>query len=244
MPLNITLHLNLKIYLLQGVLLLTLFSCDDKPESIHSGPYYLEEGKDYIYFEEGSEWHYWNSIDGSIDTVIMTYSNIELKRFPCDDPSKDRSVTKEMYTARYRQDEEREVRITTIEPWGCNPYGDLAPYFEINAVVFELPSLSPVGAVENFFFPFETSHVAGGGSYDTRFIQLHDTMEVQGIVYPQVAEFYIDRNPTWNRYPSRYYWSKGYGLIKKVRYGARFSADSNKIQETIEAVFTNVTLKE
>ena len=48
--------------------------------------------------------------------------------------------------------------------------------------------------------------------------QVHDSLQVQGQWYYDVAEFEVDIDYVWDNKITKYYWAKHVGLIKREKY--------------------------
>lgn len=68
-----------------------------------------------------------------------------------------------------------------------------------------------------FYYPFDLSQ-SGNSGQDVVFNQLHDSLQVKGQWYYDVAEFEIDNDWIWGTKftdHTKYYWAKHVGLIKR-----------------------------
>ena len=194
------------------VVTFSLVNCNPDDEPINSGPVLLGEGRDYIIFPEGSWWKYENTKTGEIDSIVMTSSSEELITYGCGES--DNSLVKENFNMRANSETIcRSLTFRIRQAWGCQPANKLNHYFEF--LVKDGCARSSESAL--FYYPFDLSK-SGVSGQDLFFRAFHDSLEVLGVWYDEVAEFELDKDFIWDRKITKYFWAKGVGLIRREQY--------------------------
>ena len=203
-----------KLILLLAILPYIFTSCveeDNLPQYL--GEFKLgPEGEAYIKFEPGSYWIYENTKTKQLDTAIMKWYTSYMANFD----GERRKYSREQIEFRW-QTTRGEFRFSH-----GNVYQDLTSDSTWNKSVrhwgFALtgPSGIPSDVVS---LPPNLDVVSGSTSGQrTSIVKIHDSLQVQGKWYYQVAEFEVNPDPAMNGRIGKYFWAKGIGLIKREKF--------------------------
>ena len=195
------LHAFLLLLIASGI----LSSCDpDDDFEIVNGEYRLgAEGESYIKFEPGSYWVYQNDQTGERDSMTMKWYHSEMLHF------------KGHRNNFYREDIDLDMGHYTFDLQ--HPFVDATPSPMAHVFVFYVQGrqFSRSGI---FFYPFDENLQGGNSGQITVLNQVHDSLQVQGQWYYDVAEFEVDRDYIYRTLQTdhtKYYWAKHVGLIKR-----------------------------
>ena len=188
---------------------LTLSNC--KPEQPDPPPtdlgfFGLGEVKDYQYFKEGSWWVYRNSINGKLDTQIVTDVFIDTVY----QSTKKQKVAIEDLDYTVYSKSTKWIYYNYNHPGGISiPNWKWSYYMNTNKHGKDFG-----GEIETFFYPFKIDNGTGSS------ISFQDTLKIftlLGKTYHDVAVFFI-RHDYIEDYPlsghsAKYYWAKGLGMV-------------------------------
>jgi hypothetical protein len=202
------------------VFLLLFATCKPKPSppDQYSGPYYLTEVRDYIYFKSGTWWVYENSLTLTRDCVYVTRTDTAFARVK-HQKSKDGDPYYHYvdYTAfqsfMYSTYNKCELRLNS---WGVGTEG--FTYGIQKSYTCQLPH-SNTSLLHIFMYPFNRS---GAGLSASEII---DSLTVKNKTYYNVVVFENTRESDHSLIPMndrnyngasklKYYWAKNYGIIK------------------------------
>jgi hypothetical protein len=179
----------------------------------HYGPYYLGEVKDYLYFKPGSYWVYQNDLSGQLDSIYT---------ISCD------TAFNEVKGKYYKW---ISLSYTSIKFWLRSDKYRIDYYYEEQKRVPDITDFSYGHALYRFpyhdsnsNFPHHCFSYPFTKSYSPLFKEFIPSMIIKGKTYTDVAifELKLDKSvsmPTLS-FPhsdyglTRYYWSKGHGLVQ------------------------------
>ena len=200
-----------KLILLLSLLPFILTTCkDDEPQYL--GEFRLgAEGEAYIKFEPGSYWVYENDMTGERDSIVMDYYRSKMRHF--------QGLEREYYREdiSFKWESNNGVYIFN----SVHPFADLTPEsaFQSNSRHWAMPCNRQVVGPSAIMHMPPTLTSGGGVSGQLSTHRLtHDSLQVQGEWYYDVAVFEVDNDPLLDNKPSKYYWAKNVGLIKKEKF--------------------------
>ena len=200
-----------KLILLLSLLPFILTTCkDDEPQYL--GEFRLgAEGEAYIKFEPGSYWVYENDMTGERDSIVMDYYRSKMRHF--------QGLEREYYREdiSFKWESNNGVYIFN----SVHPFADLTPEsaFQSNSRHWAMPCNRQVVGPSAIMHMPPTFTSGGGVSGQISTHRLtHDSLQVQGEWYYDVAVFEVDNDPLLDNKPSKYYWAKNVGLIKKEKF--------------------------
>ncbi|MGB0430839.1 MAG: hypothetical protein ACPGLV_10220, partial [Bacteroidia bacterium] len=179
------------------------------------GPYYMGEFLWYVYFDEGTEWVYKGKNERGktvYDTVRVTSSTLDTVRCADGEPNHWK-VTRQyvnyaMTSSFFRTEIYHNLRA-------CGGILNFVDTSHQHRMILDRLVWSE-GQIVGFFTDRE-----GMKSYDvTTYEGLQNGIKAGGKTYDNVAVFYVkdDASWDWDGWPSRYYWAKNVGIIKRVNY--------------------------
>jgi len=196
-------------FLISLALCLQLISCkQEKHDPLDLGFFPLGEVKEYHNFKPGSWWVFRNSLNGNLDTLILTMSTIdtfsessELRKYTIEDLQ----YTISSKTTKWIYDNSPPSYTTPDAAnwqWGYN----------MNTTKH---GMGFGGVVETFFYPFRKNN--GIGKFGISFQDTLKSFTLLGNTFHDVAVFFVS-NDYIEDYPLRghsakYYWAKEVGLI-------------------------------
>ena len=201
------------LILIASVLSFSLHSCkDDEPQYL--GEFRLgAEGESYIKFEPGSYWVYENDISGERDSVVMEYYRSEMWHF---------EGLKREY---YREHIAFKWTRNGIGSWifrTTHPFTDLTPEQTWQNSVNNWGFVTSPGAASPstiVFVPISENGAGGAlGGTGMHLDSTKDSLQVSDEWFYDVAVFEVDNDPIFDSKPSKYYWAKNVGLIKKENF--------------------------
>lgn len=197
------------ITLLLAISTILLPSCnpdDDQPKYL--GAFTLgAEGEAYIKFEPGSYWIYENDVTNERDTQVMLYYKSKMLHFKGKRNEYDREDIEFSWQG----------NSGTYQFENGQPYVDATPAPLVEAMQFECSRLG-FGVSSLFYFPFNPEWGGRTSGQISKFRTLHDSLQVSGNWFYDVAEFEVDKDWIWKGENNKYFWAKNVGLIKKERY--------------------------
>lgn len=202
------------------VILLLFATCKPKssPPDQYSGPYYLTEVRDYIYFKSGTWWVYENSLTQARDCVYVTRTDTAFARVK-HQKSKDGDPYYHYvdYTAfqsfMYSTYNKCELRLNS---WGVGTEG--FTYGIQKSYTCQLPH-SNSSLLFIFTYPFNTSGIDFSTSEIINNVKVKDNTYNNVVVFENRSESDLslipmnDRN-YYSAYKLKYFWAKNYGIIK------------------------------
>jgi hypothetical protein len=201
-----------KLILLLSLLPFVLTMCkDDEPQYL--GEFRLgAEGEAYIKFEPGSYWVYENDMTGERDSIVMEYYRSKLRHF--------QGLEREYYREdiSFKWESNNGVYIFN----SVHPFADLTPEsaFQSNSRHWAMPCNKQVVGPSAIMHMPPTLTSGGGVSGQISTHRLtHDSLQVQGEWFYDVAVFEVDNDWIWNTFNTnhtKYYWAKNVGLIRRV----------------------------
>lgn len=169
----------------------------------------LGEIKEYHYFQPGSWWVYKNMISGELDTVVMARSNIDtipvgnnIRKFSYEDITY--TTTSITLKENYRHYNRYGLSAEPID-WKYFYYISRSRISDKNG--FE-------GIQYTYIYPYE-NFIGGQNS-----IHLEEKIEnysLSGFNFNDVLVFQIEGDGSWDSYPTKYYWAKNVGLVKREK---------------------------
>ena len=180
----------------------------------------LGEAKDYLYFKTGSWWVYKNSYTNELDTMILTYC--QLDTFHAENSL--RKVDYELISFTIQSLRDNAIYVTNSYDWDIDlPSFRQAWTIECRRNGGFYNNYYGVGSLisNQFYFPFDKSGRLAGVA-KTLFESHVDSLVIEGKVYRDIVKFSVEYDGTYpfpNRYISDnghsvYFWSKNYGLIR------------------------------
>ena len=204
------------LYLLSTALLLLNACKPDKPEEQkYLGNYPLGVVKDYLYFKPGSYWVYECDSTGELDSQVM---------LRCDTPWIRKSFIDYQFIEYSKYSFPFKTSFSTFEYSNDILYCEKCKRGLSTLIAFKSPSNTALDCT--FFFPFDSSMAAAGGSSPTYYKGHYDSMQVLGRWYKDVRVFKVQATSGWIKLNSwrlpnlnhltsvEYYWSKYMGLIR------------------------------
>jgi hypothetical protein len=199
-----------KLILLLSLLPFILTTCkDDEPQYL--GEYRLgAEGEAYIKFEPGSYWVYENDMTGERDSIVMDYYRSEMRPFQ----GLEREYYREHIEFGWKKNTAGSYRSYCI-----HPFVDLTPDATWHESVrswyfYTSPEAASAGTIVSVPINKDISNGIANG-YQSSFL---DSLQVQGEWYYDVAVFEVDNDWIWDSKPTKYYWAKTVGLVKKEQF--------------------------
>ena len=202
------------LYLLSTALLLLNACKPDKPEEQkYLGNYPLGVVKDYLYFKPGSYWVYECDSTGELDSQVM---------LRCDTPWIRKSFIDYQFIEYSKYSFPFKTSFSTFEYSNDILYCEKCKRGLSTLIAFKSPSNTALDCT--FFFPFDSSMAAEGGSSPTYYKGHYDSMQVLGRWYKDVRVFQVQyaggfiepKNiKTWGDGQITYYWAKNVGIIRQ-----------------------------
>jgi hypothetical protein len=202
------------LYLLCTALLLLNACKPDKPEEQkYLGNYPLGVVKDYLYFKPGSYWVYECDSTGELDSQVM---------LRCDTPWIRKSFIDYQFIEYSKYSFPFKTSFSTFEYSNDILYCEKCKRGLSTLIAFKSPSNTALDCT--FFFPFDSSMAAAGGSSPTYYKGHYDSMQVLGRWYKDVRVFQVQyaggfiepKNiKTWGDGQITYYWAKNVGIIRQ-----------------------------
>jgi hypothetical protein len=189
-----------------------LFHCGpvEHPPAEDLGFFPLGEIKDYHSFKDGTWWIYKNMIDSRYDTVYLHKSRIDTQ---------------------YRENITRKFSYENID------YTTTSTTLKENYHFYNEYGLSAEPVDWKYFYNISRSRISNangfegvryvysypyspqlGGVSQTIFRDTFDQLIILGKSYNNVVVFDVKKDDSWDEYPTRYYWAKNYGLIKREKF--------------------------
>jgi hypothetical protein len=202
-----------KLILLLSLLPFVLTTCkDDEPQYL--GEFRLgAEGEAYIKFEPGSYWVYENDMTGERDSIVMDYYRSEMRPFQ----GLERNYSREHIEFKWSINETGSYTHIT-----GHPFVDLTPEnvwqnSVMNWGFITTPEAASASTI--VFMPIAESGAGGAvGGTGMHLSEMYDSLNVSNEWYYEVAVFEVDRDWIWDSKPTKYYWAKNVGLIKKEKF--------------------------
>ena len=202
------------LYLLCTALLLLNACKPEKPkEQKYLGNYPLGVVKDYLYFKPGSYWVYECDSTGELDSQVM---------LRCDTPWIRKSFIDYQFIEYSKYSFPFKTSFSTFEYSNDILYCEKCKRGLSTLIAFKSPSNTALDCT--FFFPFDSSMAAAGGSSPTYYKGHYDSMQVLGRWYKDVRVFQVQyaggfiepKNiKTWGDGQITYYWAKNVGIIRQ-----------------------------
>jgi hypothetical protein len=201
-----------KLILLLSLLPFILTTCkDDEPQYL--GEFRLgAEGEAYIKFEPGSYWVYENDMTGERDSIVMDYYRSEMRHFQ----GLERNYSREHIEFKWSINETGSYTHIT-----GHPFVDLTPASTWDESVRRWSFVStPEASSSSTMIWVPVKFETGGGVSGqlTKRTEIYDSLQVQGEWYYDVAVFEVDNDWIWDSKPTKYYWAKTVGLVKKEQF--------------------------
>lgn len=186
----------------------------------HFGPYPLKGGGayDYLYFEPGSWWVYQNNLSGETDSIYITNCDTQVYNHT-GQSTKWQSVT---YTS-IRFSMRSEIYNTDYEYYSYANYPDPIPYkYAQSKIRSSSRNNSGAEAWIVFKYPFPDKNASG-------YFEYYTVLNILGKDYYNVGVFETPSdgtvqlpqklaNKVGHGGNAKYFWAKGYGLIKLESY--------------------------
>lgn len=199
-----------------------LLGCETKLEKETIGPILLGKWKNYIYFEPGSWWIYKLDSGGYqyYDTVKMVMGGCHVNEYNGIVSSTiDRTIIREEFLMNMSSSYFEYVSHGIWPVMAIN-LTDTAWYRS-----YRMVRNTPSGETNAWFRPNSTliPNDVYGLSISTTFKGIHDTIQLSGTMYQNVAEYEISSDGSW-KFPGRggkvsYYYAKGIGLVERKNFG-------------------------
>jgi len=229
-------YLRFNSFLLSGIFLLgfSLQNCnpdppDPPPKDL--GFLGLGEAKDYVYFKKGTWWVYKNTRTGLYDTIEVYFNLLDTLAEKSDKWRFTNELfsvkSKSLTTGHFYNFYQRSAAVDVL----TEPTGFITP---------NLARREPFeGDIIPFYYPFVKPH------YGYNFcVNIKDTMNINGQVYPDVAVFYIKQDALepdpLNGKPAKYYWARHYGLVQKDLFDSQFYGDTGTLFHSWKIVNSNI----
>jgi len=184
---------------------------EDKPiEDLGFFP--LGEIKEYHYFQPGSWWVYKNMISGELDTVVMARSNIDtipvgnnIRKFSYEDITyTTTSITLKENYRHYRR-----------YPMSAEPIDWKYFYYISRSRISDKNGFE--GIQDVFTYPLDIP-INNVGQNAIHFDEKIEDFSLSGFNFNDVLVFQIEGDGSWDSYPTKYYWAKNIGLVKREKY--------------------------
>ena len=199
------------LFIMLCVVLVCSTTCKDR------GPvpteYLPQEFKDWMYFKEGTWWHY-ESMDGVVDKVVVDTSFIDMLEWydyngkvRDDEPYFieewfEYTTTSQLTNAQYKYYSGAKLLCDSIRTRSCS-----------HVLMKQLYSSGEGGPRTIFFYEPIVGSSVGAFVGGTELLALRDTMTVKGITYNEVAEI----KQYYYRYGTiTYQIAKHFGIIRKI----------------------------
>ena len=201
-----------KLILLLSLLPFILTTCkDDEPQYL--GEFRLgAEGEAYIKFEPGSYWVYENDMTGERDSFEMRDYNAKVETYE----GFEYSFQKENVEFSWYKNQ---TSVYYFEPFGVFADATRRPGLNPSTDMYTFTHYTPgFSGSCIFYYPFSSEYTGSVSGQQTIVSSIYDSLQVQGEWYYDVAVFEVDNDPLLDNKPSKYYWAKNVGLIKKEKF--------------------------
>jgi hypothetical protein len=240
----IKIPLTLLIFFILLALFLESCCADKEPEipgrQCKPGPYSelyynLDSVKPYLYFKPGTWWIYKNTKTNELDTIELLNSALTAQTAHGTNYSTINRIIHYESLSWTTWSRTNKIQYDFVDP-GINP--NLQPFKQYYRIYnYKNSNNATYGLIINFFYPFDLNVINGNGAHHVKIVSKDTTCIINSFIYHNTVVFDIDSDDIWyskSNFPNtRYYWSKGYGLIIMENLTDKYSwilIDKNIIQ--------------